>query len=214
MSLSSVRKVYDRYSSFYDIFFGPILSPGRYVCARIINKIAPKNASILEVGVGTGLSLPMYREDLKINGIDISEKMLKKAQQCVTQKNMSNIKLQVMDAQNLEFEDNSFDFIVAMYVVSVVPDVNIFLNEIIRVAKPNAKILFVNHFSSEKPVMKFIEQKLSRFNKLIGFNSDFPIDSVLKCGQLELEECQNVNLFGYWKLLHCKVQKNNSKSTR
>lgn len=204
MSIENIKKVYNRYSYFYDVVFGKILSPGRYHCAQIVNQIAPNNASVLEVGVGTGLSLPLYRNDLKISGIDISENMLDKAKQCVEARKLSNIELAVMDAQNLIFPDNSFDVIVAMYVVSVVEDINVFLNEILRVAKPNADIFFVNHFASEKPLIKFLEQKFAKLNRFIGFNSDFSMDLVLQYDKLKLIKCHNVNLFGYWKLLHCK----------
>lgn len=205
MSLSSVRKVYNRYSSFYDLIFGPVLSPGRYLCADTVNKIAAPNAKILELGVGTGLSLPLYRKDLYITGIDISEKMLDKAKETVISKDLKNIDLHVMDAENLKFKDNTFDIVVAMYVASVVPDVDMFLEEITRVAKKNAEILFVNHFASEKPIMRFFEDKFAYFSNTVGFNSGFTMDSILNNKKFKLIFTKNINMFGYWKLLHCKL---------
>lgn len=167
MSVASIRKVYNIYASFYDFLFGSIFSPGRSLCTNIINKVAKQNASILEIGIGTGLSLPLYRSDLRITGIDISEKMLEKAQEQVEKNQLEDrVQLKVMDAAHLEFPDNSFDFIVAMYVASVVPDVNAFLQELARVAKPTAEILFVNHFASEHPVVRFFEK-----NSLVSINS-------------------------------------------
>lgn len=206
MSISSVRKVYDRYSSFYDLVFGPILSPGRYLCAELVNKIAPANGKVLELGVGTGLSLPLYRKDLYISGIDISEKMLNKAKDLVHNKNLANVDLEVMDAQNLNFPDHSFDVVVAMYVASVVPDVDKFLEEIKRVSKKGADVLFVNHFASEKPLMKYLEEKFASLNEHVGFNSSFSMDEILKDKDFKLLSAKNINLFGYWKLLHCKLK--------
>lgn len=208
MSVASIRKVYNIYASFYDFLFGSIFNPGRLSCVDIINKTSPLNSNILEIGIGTGLSLPLYRNDLNITGIDISEKMLEKAQELATKNKLGNrVQLKVMDAADLKFEDNSFDFIVAMYVASVVPDVNQFLEELTRVAKPNAQIIFVNHFSSTNSVVHFFEKGISHLNKFIGFKSDFSINSILNYQKIELLSSRKTNLFGYWKLLHCKVKK-------
>jgi phosphatidylethanolamine/phosphatidyl-N-methylethanolamine N-methyltransferase len=208
MSVASVRKVYNIYAGFYDFLFGSIFSQGRFSCVDIINEAAPNHATVLEIGIGTGLSLPLYRNDLNITGIDISEKMLEKAQELATKNQLNNrVQLKVMDAADLKFEDNSFDFIVAMYVASVVPDVNLFLEELTRVAKPNAKIIFVNHFSSQNPVISFLEKKIAYLNKLVGFKSDFSINSILDYKKLKLINSHKTNLFGYWKLLHCQIQK-------
>ncbi len=208
MSVASIRKVYNIYASFYDFLFGSIFGPGRSLCTNIVNNAAQPNASVLEIGIGTGLSLPLYRSDLRISGIDISEKMLEKAQEQVVKNHLDDrVELKVMDAAHLEFPDNRFDFIVAMYVASVVPDVNAFLQEISRVAKPGAEIIFVNHFASEHPVVRFFERKFAAMDKLVGFSSDFSVHSILDYQQLKLVNSQKINLFGYWKLLHCKIKK-------
>lgn len=205
MSLSSIKKVYDTYAWFYDVAFGRIFQQGRYFTTNIVNQNAKKGARILELGVGTGLSLPLYRDDLEIVGIDISDKMLNKAKERIAAKQLkTNISLHVMDAENLSFDNDSFDFVVAMYVASVVPDIKAFLQEITRVCKPSSDILFVNHFASEKPTLNFLEKKLESLNHLIGFNSNFSIESILSYKQLELIDSHKINLFGYWKVLHCK----------
>jgi phosphatidylethanolamine/phosphatidyl-N-methylethanolamine N-methyltransferase len=208
MSVSSIRKVYNNYASFYDYLFGPVFHPGRHLCAEIVNKNAAPNACVLELGIGTGLSLPFYRSDLHITGIDISEKMLKKAEKLIVDKQLkTDIQLKIMDAAHLEFADKSFDFIVAMYVASVVPDINAFLKEITRVCKPSGEILFVNHFASEKKsLIYFLEKNIARAHKFLGFKSDFSIHSILKHPEFELLESRKINLFGYWKLLHCRLR--------
>ncbi|KTD72459.1 phospholipid N-methyltransferase PmtA [Legionella tucsonensis] len=208
MSVASIRKVYNIYASFYDFVFGSIFNPGRSLCTEIVNNAAKHNATVLEIGIGTGLSLPLYRPDLQITGIDISEKMLEKAEeQVVKNKLKGRVQLKVMDAAHLEFPDNSFDFIVAMYVASVVPDVHAFLQELTRVAKPTAQIIFVNHFASEQPVIRFFEKTFARVNELVGFKSDFSVHSILDYKALKLLDSRKTNLFGYWKLLHCQIQK-------
>ncbi len=208
MSVASIRKVYNIYASFYDFLFGSIFNPGRFLCTEIVNKAAKQNATVLEIGIGTGLSLPLYRSDLQITGIDISEKMLEKAEeQIIKNKLEERVQLKVMDAAHLEFPDNRFDFIVAMYVASVVPDVHAFLQELTRVAKPTAEIIFVNHFASEHPVIRFFEKTFARVNELVGFKSDFSVHSILDYKALTLLSSRKTNLFGYWKLLHCKIQK-------
>ncbi|MGM9454380.1 phospholipid N-methyltransferase PmtA [Legionella bozemanae] len=208
MSVASIRKVYNIYASFYNFLFGSIFNPGRSLCTEIVNKAAKQNATVLEIGIGTGLSLSLYRADLQITGIDISEKMLEKAEeQVVKNKLEERVQLKVMDAAHLEFPDNSFDFIVAMYVASVVPDVHAFLQELTRVAKPTAQIIFVNHFASEQPVIRFFEKTFARVNELVGFKSDFSVHSILDYKALKLLDSRKTNLFGYWKLLHCRIQK-------
>jgi phosphatidylethanolamine/phosphatidyl-N-methylethanolamine N-methyltransferase len=133
MSIGSVRKVYNNYAFFYDALFGSIFNPGRSLCTDLINKAAKPQSSVLEIGIGTGLSLPLYRSDLQITGVDISEKMLEKAQEQVEKKQLGNrVQLKIMDAAQLEFPDNHFDFIVAMYVASVVPDVRVLRNLMLK----------------------------------------------------------------------------------
>lgn len=205
MSLASVKKVYDAYAWFYDVVFGRIFHQGRCATTDIVNKNAPQSAQILEVGVGTGLSLPMYRKDLNITGIDVSDKMLEKAQNRV--KNLAtHIVIKNMDAAHLDLPDHNFDFIVAMYVASVVPDVNAFLNEIVRVCKPQGEIILVNHFASETPSVQFIEKKLSLITDWVGFNSNFSINSIAQYDRLHIIESKKINLFGYWTLLRCIPQ--------
>lgn len=204
MGTLSVQKVYDSYASFYNFLFGRIFNPGRELSVEIVNKNAAYNAKVIEVGVGTGLSLPLYRSDLHISGIDISEKMLDKAKERAANHNLQDVSLKVMDAANLEFPDESFDFVVAMYVVSVVPDIKKFLDEICRVCKKNGDIIIVNHFVSDNKVLKSLEKFMSGAHSVIGFKSDFSIDQILQYPHFELLDTSKTNLFGYWKMLHLK----------
>ncbi len=204
MGTLSVQKVYDSYAFFYNFLFGRIFNPGRELSVAIVNQNAGYNAKVIEVGVGTGLSLPLYRPDLQVSGVDISEKMLNKAKERITEHNLQGISLQVMDAADLKFPNESFDFIVAMYVVSVVPDISKFLDEINRVCKKNGDIVLVNHFVSENKFLKRLEKFISGAHSVIGFKSDFSIDQILHYPHFKLLGSKKTNLFGYWKMLHLK----------
>jgi len=206
MSTLAIEKVYDTYALFYDQIFGKIFDQGRHQSTMIVNQNAPARANVLELGVGTGLSLPLYRPDLNIHGIDISEKMLKKAQKRIDSgKVAAQVSLKVMDAEALTFKDNSFDFVVALYVASVVSNIDQFLNEICRVCRPGGEVIFVNHFSSNNRAIKMIEKKIGRIHSLVGFKSDFSMDPILNHENFQILNCHKTNLFGYWKVLHCKL---------
>jgi|SRR6185312_11911832 len=205
MDTQSVQNAYRRYASFYDQVFGRILQPGRELAVKLINSCAPQNTKVLEVGVGTGLSLDLYRADLKITGIDISQEMLDKAQERIQEFNLqTRAEVIAMDAEQLTFPDANFDTVVAMYVASVVPNPEKFLNEITRVCIPQGNILIVNHFASKNTFINAIEKKLAPHRAKLGFHPDFPIETILNYPHFKLIETYRTNLCGYWKLLHLK----------
>ena len=204
MDLQAVQSAYKRYAGFYDQFFGKILGPGRESAVSLINDIAPLNGKILEVGVGTGLSLPSYRTDLNITGIDVSTEMLNKARERVDNTTAKRWTLLEMDAENLTFSADSFDCVAAMYVASVVPDVDKFLAEITRVCIDGGDIIIVNHFSTNHPILGAVEKFLSPLQKWLGFRTDFPVDIVMQHPNLKLVATHNTNFLGYWKLMHFK----------
>ncbi len=203
MNIDAIKTAYRRYARIYDVVFGPIFHPGRRV---IIDALECRPGdSILEVGVGTGLSLPLYPEDVKVTGIDISAEMLTKAKQRVELEELNHVEAVLeMDAEDMQFSDNSFDKVVAMYVVSVVPDPVRLVKEMSRVCKPDGDIFIANHFRSRNPLLKSAENLLSPLSKLAGFRPDFDLDDFLQKTQLEVVEMRSVNLFGYWKVLRCK----------
>jgi len=201
--MKDMQKVYNTYAGVYDFVFGKVFHPGRVLSTNLINQQAAAGMRILEAGVGTGLSLPMYRSDLNIVGIDISEKMLKKAEKLVTEENLSShVSLKKMDVSNLAFPNDSFDFVAAMYVASVVSDLTGFLNEITRVCKPNGHVIIVNHFASNNPLIKKIEKTITGVYPIVGFKTDLSVNAILDYHGMKLIKTYKTNLFGYWKLLH------------
>ncbi len=133
MNIRAIEQAYRRYARFYDVCFGAVFQPGRRAIVDTMD--CGCGERILEVGVGTGLSLPLYPQDVNVVGIDISRHMLAQARVRVARDRLANVaELVVMDAENMAFEDDSFDKVVAMYVASVVPDPGRLVDEMRRVS--------------------------------------------------------------------------------
>ena len=127
----TVTKAYDRWAPVYDLVFGAVFERGRDAAIAAAERVGGR---ILEVGVGTGIALPHYSKNSRLCGIDISEQMLRKAQERVTELGLNNVEgLWVMDAEHLTFPDNSFDVVVAQYVVTTAPNPEATLDEFARV---------------------------------------------------------------------------------
>jgi phosphatidylethanolamine/phosphatidyl-N-methylethanolamine N-methyltransferase len=210
MDLQDTLKTYRLFSGSYDFVFGPVFHPGRKEAVRIANDRPGQR--ILEVGVGTGLSLPFFRRDAKVTGIDVSAEMLDKARRRVAQRQLSQVEALIeMDAENLTFADDSFDSVIALYVASVVPDPARFAAEMRRVCIPGGTIVVVNHFTSENVPMRFIEKRLAPLAGKIGFHADFPLAEFITASRLDVRETRPSNLFGYWRLLRCVNKKPHSR---
>jgi phosphatidylethanolamine/phosphatidyl-N-methylethanolamine N-methyltransferase len=206
MDLQDTIRTYRLFSGSYDIVFGPIFHPGRKAAVRIANDRPGQR--ILEVGVGTGLSLPHFRPDSHVTGIDVSAEMLEKAKQRTARRNLAQVDgLYVMDAEHMTFADNSFDAVLALYVASVVPNPARFAAEMRRVCIPGGTIVIVNHFTSEGLLLRTMEKRLERIAKYIGFDADFPFAEFQRISGLSIREVRPSNLFGYWKLLRCVNEK-------
>ena len=194
-------KIYDRWGNFYDIIFKGIFSEGRDVGVKLLDLRAGER--LLEVGVGTGLSLPLYRRDTSIVGIDISSKMLEKAQEKIEKYDLRNVQLEVMDAQAMDFPDSSFDCVTACYVVSAAPDPHKVVSEICRVCKPGGRIVFINHFKSLNPLIGAIEGLIEPIGQRLGFSTTLDLHDLLKEIKLEPVLERPVNLFKLWRIVKC-----------
>jgi len=201
MDEQSVITTYRRLSKSYDRFFGSVFEPGR---ESTVAKMACRAGDrVLEVGVGTGLSLDYYPDGVEVVGIDVSAHMLEHAKARVNGA-ADRITLQVMDGQSLDYADASFDKVAAMYVVSVAPDPEQLVREMQRVCKPGGDLFIVNHFSRARGPMASLERMASPLSKKIGFRPSFPLDDFLQSTGLNVIDQQAVNAFGYWTLLHAR----------
>ena len=199
MDTTSVRDAYRRWAPIYDLTFGKIAEAGRKNAVQIINR---RRGRVLEVGVGTGLTLPCYGSHLTITGIDLSPEMLAKAEDKVDRHNLANVAgLHEMDAGALAFPDESFDTVVAMYVMTVVPEPPRVMRELERVCAAGGEVILVNHFSEDEGVRGFLERKLAPFADLIGWRPVFDIDQVLMCEDLRLAERRSLRPFGLFTML-------------
>jgi phosphatidylethanolamine/phosphatidyl-N-methylethanolamine N-methyltransferase len=200
MQIDAVKAAYRRYAGFYDALFGPVLQPGRRAVLEAL-KLRPGDR-VLEVGVGTGLSLPLYPESVRVTGIDLSREMLDKARTRVARRKLTQVDaLLEMDAEAMSFADASFDKVVAMYVVSVVQRPARLLEELHRVCKPDGEIFLVNHVRSDNPLVGSIEKGLARFSDKLGFHPDFELADMLN-GSDGVDELARINFF--WKVLRLR----------
>jgi phosphatidylethanolamine/phosphatidyl-N-methylethanolamine N-methyltransferase len=200
MELPVIEKVYRRYAKRYDFYFGALFQPGR---KAVINRMhCQPGERILEVGVGTGLSLPLYPSGVLVTGIDISEAMLARARARAAHDQLEQVAaLLRMDAEHMDFRDDSFDKVVAMYVVSVVPLPARLVAEMRRVCRPGGELYIVNHFQHANPLVSGAERLLAPLSRLLGFHPDFPLQNFLHETGLEVSERIPVNVLGYWTLL-------------
>lgn len=199
MSESSVLSAYRRWAPVYDHTFGRIATEGRKHAVEIINA---RQGRVLEVGVGTGLSLPLYGKHLEIVGIDLSPEMLEKARARVAKMALDNVAgLYEMDAGHLTFADNSFDTVVAMYVMTVVPEPERVMRELSRVCKPGGEVILVNHFSQEEGLRGWVERRMAPFAGHLGWRPVFDVNRVLVCDELKVLERRALRPMGLFTML-------------
>lgn len=205
MDQDTILKTYRRYARGYDLYFGALFQPGRR--AVIARMACRPGERILEVGVGTGLSLPLYPRDVHVTGVDISPDMLARAEARRQRHGLECVTLCCLDAERMNFPDDSFDRVVAMYVVSVATDPVRLVSEMRRVCRPQGEIYIVNHFHHAHSLIGGIERLMAPLSRLMGFHPDFSLEKFLGETGLEVVEKTPVNLFGYWTLLRARNDK-------
>jgi len=194
-----VQRAYELYAPVYDFIFDWIFAPGR--TAAVKQLAIQRSDSVLEVGIGTGLNLPLYPWSCQLTGIDLMQEMLDKAVERVHNLAMPNVTLKVMDATSMDFGENEFDKALATYTISAVPDPIAVLREMRRVVKPDGIIVILNHFRSQRRVTGWIEDMLAPLCTRLGWKSNLALAPLLEQVALVPESIDYVNLFKGWRLV-------------
>ena len=200
-----VERAYELYAPVYDFIFDWIFAPGRSAAIRQLDLKA--NETVLEVGIGTGLNLPLYPPSCRLTGIDLSQEMLDKAVERAQKLAMPNVVLKVMDATSMDFAENEFDKAVATYTISAVPDPIAVLREMRRVVKPGGTLVILNHFRSERRLSGRLEDLVAPVCTRLGWKSNLEMRPLLEQVGLTPEVVIKVNLFNGWRLVKCVNRK-------
>lgn len=197
---SRTQARYDRIAPLYDAM--ETLAERRFAPWRRQLWSQVHGGEVLEVGVGTGKNLPYHPPGARVTGIDLSERMLERAQRRAEELGRP-IELRQMDAQQLDFPDGSFDAAVATFVFCSVPDAVRGLRELGRVVKPEGKILLLEHVRIDEPAiigraMDLLDPLVVR---LMGPHINRRTVEAVRQAGLEIEEVQDLASLGLVKLI-------------
>lgn len=192
-----IERAYEGLGPYYNFVFGKLFfQEGREAAVDLLN--VQTGDKVLEVGVGTGLSLPLYPRDCEIVGVDLSESMLKEAEELIRKRRLKHASVQWMDATNLKFADSSFDCVLGNLFISATSYPRESLLEMKRVCKPGGTIVLMNHFKSEAPVLGAMENAFNPIAQRLGFKSNLEMNPLLKSVGLKPMLVRKVNLFNLW----------------
>jgi phosphatidylethanolamine/phosphatidyl-N-methylethanolamine N-methyltransferase len=203
LSTSTVMKAYQRWAPVYDLVFGAVFDQGRRAAIAAANRVGGR---VLEIGIGTGISLPQYSRRNQVVGIDISLQMLLKARRRVAELSLRNVEqLEVMDAERLTFPDASFDVVVANHVISTVPHPLAVLNEGARMLRSGGELILINRVGAEDGVRRVVEHCLQPIARRLGWRTEFPwhhfAEWVAGRPDMQLVERRPVPPFGHFALI-------------
>ncbi|HHT9162400.1 MAG TPA: class I SAM-dependent methyltransferase [Candidatus Brocadiia bacterium] len=199
MDTITISKIYSKYTHFYDYLFGRILAQGRYKAIQLMNP--QPGEKILEVGIGTGVSLPSYPRYSRVVGIDICWEMLEKARRIKLSLGLSNVSLYRMDAERLAFANGRFDKVIAAYVITVVPNSARAIMEMKRVCKKEGEIFVLNYFGSKDGVLS---NAISSIREKLGLGKPLNPEKILEDANLKILEIHRVNFLNLFHLIRCK----------
>jgi len=205
-------KLYSDFAPLYDKIFGKIFYNR---LERVIEDLGiPPGAKVLEVGAGTGTSFPAYPSHCEITGVDLAPDMLARARQKIEDNGWSHFKVMEMNALDLKFPNNTFDYVMAFHVVTVVPDPERMIGEARRVCKPGGRIVIVNHFTSEVPLLGKLTEALDPITRWLGWRTDLKLKPFIESANLKVEKIYKLNKASLYTVLLLRKEKNGSYSLR
>ncbi len=179
-------KLYSEFAPLYDKSFGKIFYSR---LERVIEELdIPPGAEVLEVGAGTGTSFPAYPSHCEVTGIDLAPDMLARAQRKIRDNGWTHLKVLEMNALDLEFLDDTFDYVMAFHVVTVVPDPVRMIAEAQRVCKPGGNIVIVNHFTSDFPLLGSLTEALDPLTRWLGWRTNVRLKPFIETTSLAVEK--------------------------
>jgi phosphatidylethanolamine/phosphatidyl-N-methylethanolamine N-methyltransferase len=204
---TSVERAYARWAPVYDLVFGAVFDAGRRASIEAAEQACgPAGGRILEVGEGTGISLPEYARRNRLVGIDLSEPMLRKAHERVAEHKLTNVEtLAVMDAERMALPDRCFDVVVAQFVITAVPKPEATLDEFARVIRPGGEIVLVNHIGAEAGPRRAFEICFAPIARRLGWRPEFRFgrlaDWAQRHGGVQLVENRPMPPLGHFSLI-------------
>jgi phosphatidylethanolamine/phosphatidyl-N-methylethanolamine N-methyltransferase len=184
-------KIYGEFAPLYDKIFGKIFYTR---LERVIEDLdIPPGTKVLEVGVGTGTSFPAYPSHCDVTGIDLAPDMLARARQKIKENGWNHLNVMEMNAMALAFPDNTFDYVMAFHVVTVVPDPIQMIAEAKRVCKPGGKIVIVNHFTSDVPVLGSMTEALDPITRFLGWRTNLRLKPFIEAADLKVERAYKLS---------------------
>jgi phosphatidylethanolamine/phosphatidyl-N-methylethanolamine N-methyltransferase len=199
MNKEEVKSIYGKYSSIYDKIFSHFFFPR--IKIGLERSGIRKGDKIIEVGVGTGISLPLYPRDCSVVGIDLTRKMLDKAREKKERHKLDHVELLEMDAENMTFDDDTFDHSLAAFVITVVPNPEKMVSEMKRVTKKDGSILIFNHFSSKNSFVAGVNRFFSPLTEKCGWRSDITLDLLSNHCNLQINEVLKKNKLDLWSII-------------
>ena len=196
-------RIYSDYALLYDKTFGKIFYNR---IKHVIESLhIPPGAEVLELGVGTGTSFPAYPTYCKVMGIDLAKDMLAQARAKISKNSWSHLQVMEMDALNLTFADNSFDYVTVFHTVTVVPDPVQMLAEAQRVCKPGGKIVIVNHFTTDLPIIGSLTEALDPLTRRLGWRTKLKLEPFLQATDLTVEEIYKLSKVSLYTVIRGRV---------
>src|SRR3954452_21177419 len=198
MQESSTKKIYDVHSIFYDATFG------RLVKRRIERAINHMNIAetdrVLDLGIGTGASLNFYPSDRgRVVGVDLSAGMLRECRKKIRERGLQHATVFQANALELPFADSTFDHVFISHVISVVSDPYRLVQEAQRVAKPDARIVIVNHFQSTNRFIALVEKWLCPLCTKLGWRSDLALNDLIRRTGLQIDYRFKLESIDLWE---------------